>query len=325
MKKYLIKTVVFSSLCGMSSIGFSQSSQPWMSNEVADAWKQGYKGQNTAVIVVDDFRAPRGILGNLTGAQEIRRHGDWASLQTKLIAPSAMVVSLDYSKQKSVTLYRGWLNTLNLSYGMIYRSDINLVGSSGMVQAPSNLENVAIIDHQPLETSIIDHARNGRAVVVKSAGNNMGQPVGFSNYNTTTGKYETDLLSISLIGAKSAIFVGALEQNGTPGSKVKMASYSNVAGSDPNVQKQFLVVGWNGGEPLRQNKPIQLLGTSFAAPIISGYAAILGSKFQSASAEKISRQLLNTARTDTIVNYDPSIHGKGEASLTRALAPQRIF
>ena len=67
-----------------------------------------------------------------------------------------------------------------------------------------------------------------------------------------------------------------------------------------------------------------LYGTSFAAPIVSGYAAIIGSKFTSANATQITNQLLNTARQDTIASYNASIHGRGEASLTRALAPVAI-
>ncbi|TGT79148.1 peptidase S8 and S53 subtilisin kexin sedolisin, partial [Mesorhizobium sp. M8A.F.Ca.ET.161.01.1.1] len=54
------------------------------------------------------------------------------------------------------------------------------------------------------------------------------------------------------------------------------------------------------------------------------YAAIIGSKFTSATATQITNDLLKTARTDTLANYNPSIYGKGEASLSRALAPVSI-
>lgn len=39
---------------------------------------------------------------------------------------------------------------------------------------------------------------------------------------------------------------------------------------------------------------------------------------------QITNQLLNTARKDTLLNYDPAVYGQGEASLTRALAPRSI-
>jgi subtilisin family serine protease len=67
-----------------------------------------------------------------------------------------------------------------------------------------------------------------------------------------------------------------------------------------------------------------LQGTSSAAPQLSAYAAILGSKFPRASALQVIDQLLDTARTDTIRGYDMQLHGQGEASLSRALAPQSI-
>jgi subtilisin family serine protease len=96
-----------------------------------------------------------------------------------------------------------------------------------------------------------------------------------------------------------------------------MASYSNVAGSNTTVQNQFLVVGVEGHKT-------GLYGTSFAAPIVSGYAAILSSKFTNANPIQITNQLLVTARKDTVSKYDPAIHGRGEASIARALAPASI-
>ena len=86
------------------------------------------------------------------------------------------------------------------------------------------------------------------------------------------------------------------------------------------MQSKFLVVGVTGGN----DAYYKLYGTSFAAPVISGYSAILGSKFKTANPTKISNQLLATARTDTIANYNVGIHGKGEASIARALAPVSI-
>ncbi len=78
--------------------------------------------------------------------------------------------------------------------------------------------------------------------------------------------------------------------------------------------KDFLVVGVDcsalGG----------LAGTSFVAPIVSGYAAIVGSKFTTANAAAVANQLLNTAHTNTVSGYNAATYGRGEASLTRASA-----
>jgi subtilisin family serine protease len=94
-------------------------------------------------------------------------------------------------------------------------------------------------------------------------------------------------------------------------------NYSNFAGSDATVQKNFLVVGVEGSKT-------GLYGTSFAAPVITGYAAILGGKFTTATPTQVANQLLVTARQDTLADYSAAKYGRGEASLTRALAPVTI-
>ena len=125
-----------------------------------------------------------------------------------------------------------------------------------------------------------------------------------------------DVLNLSLIGAPGALFVGALDGN-------TIASYSTVAGSNPAIQDMFLVA--NVRDDLTG-----LAGTSFAAPIVTGYAAIIGQKYTDPvtsappSAAAVVDQLLLTARTDTISGYSLSIHGQGEACLSCALSPASV-
>lgn len=267
--------------------------QSWMSPEVGDAWRQGYQGKGVTITVVDDFKSNYGIYGNLTGTTELRRHGEWTLREASLIAPQATMRSHDFTSGTAVSLAKGF-NVLNLSYGMM---------------APAGYSTV---NWSRQESSIIGYARNGQAVISKAAGNDYGTAVGQPNANG-----QMDYLNRDLIGAQSAIFVGALNTNGTTAAPATMASYSNVAGSNATVQNQFLVVGVEGHKT-------GLYGTSFAAPIVSGYAAILSSKFTRANPTQITNQLLNTARQDTISGYNPAIHGRGEASITRALAPSSI-
>jgi hypothetical protein len=262
--------------------------QPWMSPEVGQAWTEGYRGQNVTITVVDDFSSNSRSWGDLSGTRERLRHGEWTLKEASMIAPSATMISHDFNSGRGVGLRNG-LNVINLSYGM--------VGPTGLSFGWS-----------PQESSIIDAARSGSAVISKAAGNDgvaVGQP-------TSSGSF--DYLNRDLIGAQSAIFVGALSANGTESSKAAIANYSNVAGDNATVQNQFLVVGVEGSKT-------GLYGTSFAAPIVSGYAAIVGSKFTNATPTEITNQLLTTARTDTISGYNIRVHGKGEASITRALAP----
>ena len=267
--------------------------QPWMNTEVGDAWKQGYQGQGVTVTVVDDFNSRSVFRGNLSAKSEVFRHGQWTYKETSLIAPSATMLSQDYRSGKKVTLNQG-LNVINLSYGMLAPAGYTKVGWSAQ------------------ETSVIDYARKGTAIISKAAGNDSGVAVG-----AKTKAGQIDYLGRDLIGAQSAIFVGALSSNGTLTAPAKLATYSNVAGTNVAVQKQFLVVGVSSGST-------GLQGTSFAAPIISGYAAILGSKFTKSTPTQITNQLLSTARTDTISGYNAAIHGRGEATIARALAPVSI-
>ena len=268
--------------------------QNWMSPDVGAAWSLGYKGQGTTITTVDDFSSNSGYYGNFGLGTQLLRHGQWTSEESSLLAPSARVVSKDFSTGTAVSLAPG-LNILNLSYGMYAKAGYS----------PSQ------IGWSREESSIISYAVNGNAVIAKAAGNDSVVVGG------ATSAGQLDYLDSALIGAKSAIFVGALNTNGTVLNQASLASYSNRAGTNQNVQSHFLVVGVDGAKT-------GLYGTSFAAPVIAGYSAILGSKFTTATATQITSQLLSTARHDTLVNYNAATYGQGEASLTRALAPMSI-
>jgi hypothetical protein len=265
--------------------------QAWMSSEVGNAWAAGYKGAGVTVTVVDDFRSNWGLYGNLGQGTQLLRHGAWTLKEASMIAPSSTMRSQDFNSGTTVGLGRG-LNVLNLSYGMYARAGYT----------------ASQIGWSAQEASIISYAQNGKAVISKAAGNDsvvIGSTNAYGN---------VDYLNVALKGAQSAIYVGALSTNGTTSTPASLAYYSNTPGSDATVQRQFLVVGVDGAKT-------GLYGTSFAAPIITGYSAILGSKFTKASSTQITNQLLNTARQDTISNYNAATHGRGEASITRALAP----
>ena len=270
------------------------SLRTWMSPEVGDAWRQGYLGKGSTITIVDDFTSGVRSKGDLGFGPKWRRHGEWTRDEARMIAPSATIRSHNFRSGKAVSLGRG-LNVANLSYGMF---------------APGGYE-VDQIRWSAQEKSLINHAKAGMAVVVKAAGND-GVAVG-----ATASDGMKDYLNEALVGGQSAIFVGALKSNGTARTPASLAGYSNFAGDNAAVQKQFLTVGVEGHKT-------GLHGTSFAAPVVSGYSAILASKFTRATPTQITNRLLDTARTDTIKDYDRSIHGRGEASITRALAPRSI-
>jgi len=273
------------------------ASQPtyysWMNLDIKDAWSQGFTGQGTAVISIDDFSSTSRFSGDLGDGSQLLRHGEWVDKQVGMIAPDTVREQHDFSSNSRVRLNSGKLNTLNLSYGMFAQDGFTSIRWSQR------------------ERSIISYAHDGSAVVVKAAGNDA-VAVGAAN---SAG--QVDYLNRDLIGAEAAIFVGALDRNGTEDNQARLAGYSNYAGSNTTVQNQFLSVGVRGDLT-------GLYGTSFAAPVVSGYAAVIGSKFTAATPTQIAKQLLNTARTDTISGYSATLHGRGEASISRALAPASI-
>lgn len=269
----------------------------WMTADIKEAWRAGFYGQGTQVIVVNDFTSDQTLRGNLGLEVNEQTHGAWVAQHVEMLAPAADIDRRDYAFDVAVPLASGKLNVINLSYSI-----------------PDNLGPDATINWGAREASIISYA-NGAAVVVKSAGNE-GVAVGAPS----NGSY--DYLNRDLIEKPTAIFAGALSSHGSVSAPASIASYSNIAGTDTRVQSQFLVVGVTGDTLARGGTGLE--GTSFAAPQISSYAAVLGSKFTNATATQITNQLLKTARTDTIRGYNVTIHGRGEASLARALAPQSI-
>lgn len=277
-----------------TSLAATAATPSWMSTEVGDAWAKGYKGKGVTITVVDDFRSASLLTGKLGTSSQRLRHGQWTAMEAGMIAPLATVAAQDFNSGTTVKLAKGF-NVLNLSYGMM--------ATYGYTASQ--------IRWSAQENSIISYAKNGTAVISKAAGNDGIAVLG------RNARGQTDYLNLALKGTKTAIYVGALNTNGTKAAPATLASYSNTAGTDAAVQKQFLVVGVEGHKT-------GLYGTSFAAPVITGYAAVLGSKFTKATPVQVSNQLLNTARQDTIKGYKVQLHGRGEASLTRALAPVAI-
>lgn len=267
----------------------------WMHPEIAQAWSQGFMGQGARIVVVDDFNPFNLHSGNLGFESREAGHGFWVRTQVEQLAPLANIVSRDFRLGTAIGIHAGQLNIFNLSYAIYGMARDGMTRSTWSDQ----------------ETRLIMHANSGRGIVVKAAGNDRVAVGG------VTGLGRIDHLNVALIGAPTAIFAGALDRHGTTANRANIAFYSNRAGDDPVVQQQFLMVGV-------PREITGLPGTSFAAPVISAYAAVVGSKFRDATPTEIVRQLLDTARTDTINGYAPNIHGRGEASIARALAPVSI-
>ena len=267
----------------------------WMHSGIQDAWTGGFDGTGATITVIDDFSSRQKLRANLGDGQDRLRHGEWTLKQAGMIAFGATMQSNDVYDFSSFTLDTSGFNALNLSYS---------------IKDPSGIANY---NHTAQEDSIISYASGG-AFISKSAGND-GVQIG-----TADGAGDVDYLALSLMGTSSTIFVGALDGNGSVSDPASLAWYSNYAGNNTTVQAQYLVVGVESGIT-------GLAGTSFAAPIVAGYAAILHDKF-GADPNTIASHLLNTASMEGLAGGDgpnaAGLYGQGQARIDLAIAPASI-
>ncbi len=302
MKKFLTTGALL-----LSSLAYAQDSYLWQHSNVKPAWNQGFKGQGVKITVHDNDIDPMKVGANLTyknwwdpyldTSRTNMTHAEAVRQVAQLTAPSAQVEKKPWDNG-TIVLDPTKFNVVNASYGWAGGTDAGSVAVAKSYQ-------------------LAQLAYNNQAVVVKAAGN--------ANANLSD-QGGGDGINISLKDANAVIFAGALSSHGTVVKTLKSwgrtyqiggairADYSNHPGSDPVYQSKYLMVGVNA-------RDMTIAGTSFAAPQISAYAAIVSSKFTAANPNQVVSQLLNTARTDTIRNYNREDHGRGEASLSRALSP----
>lgn len=312
----------------------------WMHSDVwasDGAHALGWTGlPSTRITVIDDFTSDNRYKGTLernpdgSAKYETLRHGEWTSKQTQLVAPDATDARIDFNSghpyvTSAVDEFK--FDAVNLSYGLIARA--------AFASAYNNWDNLG----DP-HRGVLHAVNDNLAFAAKAAGNDNGAAVGA----TVNGK--VDVLAQQFIrivenwgtrsGDAPVIFVGALEWNpdGTDGQAgtEKIASYSNVAGTNLHVQSNFLVVGVEGGRTATDAfanygskcgsvAGTCLYGTSFAAPVVAGYAAIVADKFNATDPSLVANQLLETATYSNLPSNDPAIYGMGEACLRCALAP----
>lgn len=305
------------------------------SSDVLAAWNAGWTGKGANVLMVDGY-------SNIASCNNstISCHGIITMMINNLVAPGATQFALDFgtsgttitgtakdSSNVNLTSNKS-INVVNASFGTNWIGN-GYTSSYGQIPTSSQITSYLASNQSSITawtnffsgtTSVTNLSNIGGAVVVKSAGNDGID----ANYDQFVKSYAAN----SSINSRLLI-VGALDKNGTVSSKATIANYSNTAGSTADVANRFVVA--NGNTPYG-NSSVGIngwtasagQGTSYAAPIVAGYAAIVMQKFPNLDAAKTSNIILDTARTDTLSCHpscSSAIYGKGEASLSRALAP----
>lgn len=321
----------------------------WMHADVGAAHDLGWDGTGTIITVIDDFLSGDTFAGRLDSGLdgvwtlddiEQRTHGYWTLGQTQMVAPGADHEQIDFASTLSFSPTDGTFDAVNLSYGLIAR---NVFASA--------YDDWTLLGNP--HSSVLEAVSDNLAFAAKAAGNDS-KAVGAS-VKGTVDVFAQQFINVidgwdtSLGTTAPIIFVGALDWNadgtGAGGTSESLASYSSYAGSNTSVQDHFLVVGVEGGRTATDAlanygslcgsvEGTCLYGTSFAAPIVTGYAAIVAQKFTVTNEigavisvptpSLVADKLLSTAITSSIFGYSPSLHGQGEASLINALAPITI-
>jgi hypothetical protein len=299
------------------------------STDVLAAWNKGWTGKGLNILAIDDY-ADRVGCNNGNG----KCHGVIVMMATDYIAPGATKYGLDYNFATSAIDAAGTdltssksINVVNMSF--LYPAAVgNWNCNNGSCTAPTSAVYAAgILSTQTAHTNLInglngvtsvDNLSNlANSVITTSAGNDGLD----TKYNLTALALSGDANVSSRL-----LIVGALDKNGTVASPASKASYTNTAGANTAISDRFVMANgtmpWASGSVKINGSDFPVTsGTSFAAPLVAGYTSIIMQKFPNLSAANTSNIILDTARTDTITGYSATIHGKGEASLSRALAP----
>jgi hypothetical protein len=294
--------------------------------EVMDAWNLGWTGQGVNVMVEDFLTDKHGVVTGLLAM----RNAPGANFYGYRVDIYNSQVVFDQQLGRSPVSYTGTIKLGVVNSSVV--SDLpNLTNSSNgwtddqLLRARANFWDGMTVNRykDTGKTGQLSNFLFYDAVIAKCAGNDRLR-ADQEPSNWYIGK-DTAIQPRLLI-------VGALDQTGSVNNPASIAWYSNTAGADADIANRFLLasgtIPFSGSDVSINGTPLRSgYGTSYAAPRVAGMVAIVRSKFPNLSASQTASIMLDTARYDTLTCYktlagcDPAIYGKGEASLSRALAP----
>ncbi len=303
----------------------------------ADAYALGYTGQGVKIGFVDfnfDFSYsdvafdPASLGANpqsvaiytaqIGSAPSSDQHGlavaaTAAALKNDIgghgIAFNATVLAVDYFSDvnDSVVAQGGVLYHVSDPWTYITSRGARIINTSYGYEASDVIANPPHVSQAYVLASPATAVVNG-ALLVASAGNAHGSSPSLSNMDIIAD-LQTDGVLDS--GAGAFIIVGSVDANN------QISSFSDRAGTAMNYYMvapgENFVLPWNGGTAL-------VSGTSFAAPMVSGAAAIIMQRWPNLSARDVANILFASA-TDLGAPGVDAVYGHGLLNVAAALQP----
>ena len=306
-----------------SDIGSNFVSLNFAPQDIRQAWVDGWTGSASPVLVVDSF-----------GAGE--RHGYLVMLSVLTSAVIAPLFALEAGFTEARNNFgddgglRAAFNDDRFAGADIRAIPFAVINASfGRNSDPVDLER-RISDVEQFDDFYLELIGRGiflsvanvmDAVITKAAGNDSTD-AGFEPHNVAYARNDSIGPRLLIVGATE----GYYDQSGG----ASIASYSNFAGSDPVVRARFIVA--NGDSPLSEaafinGRPVSTAGrgTSYAAPRVAGYVALLRHKFPNLTANYSADIILDTATYEGLScapdDCRENIYGQGRVDIARALAP----
>lgn len=301
--------------------------------DVITALHQGWTGKGVNILIEDSLSGENFFHGINTGLIASRN------------APGATIYGLDNANSSTVFDNQlggrpsaGYANTINVgvvnaSYGTDLEKMIGRKQSDGawtaleLLQARNDYSGASFVQTNKYKdlgkSGDLLQFKYSDAVIVQASGNET---------ITVDGVPNIYYLAIDTAIQPRLLIVGSVSSNGSVAKPAVISSYSNTAGNDADLKNRYLLAFdatlFESGQAAFNGTPLTKgVGSSYAAPRVSAYVAIVRSKFPNLNASKTASILLDTARYDTLACFktaagcDPTTYGKGEASLSRALAP----
>ncbi len=336
--------------------------------DVRQAWRDGWTGRDVDLLILDEFGLPSSppadastdthgysvALSFLEIAPSANIHGAnfglGGSITEGMYLQGGLVVG---SNQRIEVVNMSFGRRFDLDPSSMNVSSLNEMAILAQINSYQSSPSFADLRGQGGQNSLFSNNLED-AVLVKAAGN--------SRVDAVIDVSNVALVADSHTGPRTLI-VGALdkyartsnpEDRPNISTRATIAGYSNRAGATNLIQQRFLVE--YGGTPYGERAFLcdsgtpassgclnpQLLdpdgptnpspqGTSFAAPRVSGFAALVRGKFPGLSGGQTAKILLDTATTQGLAchqsgqkdhqNCGIEIYGQGRVDIGSALSP----